>query len=209
MPTAMASFVMISRCSGAILSDTSTASSTLDAITAKPFLHASVAVSLLGDGMAASCLTTSELTASTSCLLVDTRMGLASTSCSACASRSAATVPGSAVSSQMTSTSLGPASMSIAVPDCDTRLLAAVTHWLPGPTMMSHLGTGPMPCESVATACAPPTLSIPSALATWAAAIVTWSGWGLATHTCLTPAARAVQAVMSTDEGRGYLPPGA
>lgn len=33
----------------------------------------------------------------------------------------------------------------------------------------------------------------------------TLSGWGDATQTVLTPAARAVQAVMRTLEGRGYL----
>mmetsp|Transcript_14510 Transcript_14510/g.35525 ORF Transcript_14510/g.35525 Transcript_14510/m.35525 type:complete len:201 (-) Transcript_14510:402-1004(-) len=200
---------MISRCSGAILSLTAIASSMLDASTQKPLATAAAAVSLFGEGRSASCLATSALTASISPLLVVTRMGRASTSCSACARRSAATVAGSAVSSAITSTSEGPASMSMAVPLCDTRLLAAVTHWLPGPTMMSHLGTGPMPCERVATACAPPTLSRPSASATCAAAIVTLSGWGDATHTFFTPAMRAVQAVMSTLEGSGYRPPGA
>ena len=35
------------------------------------------------------------------------------------------------------------------------------------------------------------------------------AGLGDATMTCLTPAATAVTAVMSTDEGRGNLPPGA
>ena len=56
--------------------------------------------------------------------------------CSAWARRSAATCPGSAVSSASTTISLGPASLSIST--CPrTRRLAAATKALPGPTILS------------------------------------------------------------------------
>ena len=42
-----------------------------------------------------------------------------------------------------------------------------------------------------------------------AAASVMGAGRGLATQTSWTPAARAVSAVISTDDGSGYRPPGA
>jgi hypothetical protein len=49
------------------------------------------------------------------------------------------TVPLLTVSSHMTRTSLGPASMSI--PQCPlTKLFAAVTHLFPGPTITLHGG---------------------------------------------------------------------
>jgi len=38
-----------------------------------------------------------------------------------------------------------------------------------------------------------------------ASCVHTLSGWGDATHTILTPAARAVQAVIITLDGSGYL----
>ncbi len=41
--------------------------------------------------------------------------------------------------------------------------------------------------------------------ATWAAASANLSGRGFATHTFFTPATLAVIAVMSTDDGSGYL----
>mmetsp|Transcript_21898 Transcript_21898/g.44377 ORF Transcript_21898/g.44377 Transcript_21898/m.44377 type:complete len:200 (+) Transcript_21898:330-929(+) len=199
---------MISRCSGAMVSLTVMASSTVLVSTAKPLLTAAVAVSLLGLGSSASCFCTSTSTASIVPSSRHTRIGRASTSCSACASKSAATVAGSAEASAMTSTSEGPASMSIAHLPC-TSDLAAVTHWFPGPTMMLAAGQPPTPCAMAAIACAPPSLSIPSALATNAAAFVTWSGWGLETHTFGTPASRAVMAVIMTLDGKGYRPPGA
>eukprot|EP00953_Heterococcus_sp_UTEX-ZZ885_P000647 871-Heterococcus_DN1.PRE.1 len=92
--------------------------------------------------------------------------------------------------------------MSIAQRPC-TSDLAAVTHLFPGPTMMSQAGTEPEPKASAATPCAPPMHSSRSAPATCAAAMVIGSGLGEATTTVLTPAARAVTAVMSTEEGSG------
>ena len=91
----------------------------------------------------------------------------------------------------------------------DTSFLAAVTHRLPGPTMTSAAGMGPTPYAMAAMACAPPTQMNPSTPARCAAASVAGAGLGLATQTCSTPATRAVIAVMSTDDGSGYLPPGA
>ena len=61
----------------------------------------------------------------------------------------------------------------------------------------------------VAMACAPPTFKKRSAPAMCAAARVMGAGWGDDRQTVLHPAALAVTAVMMTEEGRGYLPPGA
>lgn len=85
----------------------------------------------------------------------------------------------------------------------EMRLLAAVTQRLPGPTMTSQAGTFPTPYAMAAMACAPPMHSSASASATYAAASVIWAGRGDATTTVLTPATRAVMAVMSTEEGSG------
>ncbi len=109
---------------------------------------------------------------------------------------------GSAVSSASTTSSLGPASMSMLTRPA-TCCLAAVTQRLPGPTMQSTAGTAPAPNASAAMAWAPPTVSTASAPATWAAARVIGAGRGEATQTSETPAARAVTAVISTLEGRG------
>ena len=68
-------------------------------------------------------------------------------SCSACASRSAATNSGRALSSAITSTSDGPAGRSSAAPSgsAATSCLAAVTQALPGPKILSTLGTLAVP----------------------------------------------------------------
>jgi hypothetical protein len=55
----------------------------------------------------------------------------------------------------------------------------------------------------------PPIASKPSAPAIYAAANVAKAGLGDAAMTVGTPAALAVHTVISTDEGKGYLPPGA
>jgi hypothetical protein len=55
----------------------------------------------------------------------------------------------------------------------------------------------------LAIACAPPTHTNRSAPATYAAARVIGAGRGLATITFGHPAARAVTAVMRTDDGSG------
>lgn len=57
--------------------------------------------------------------------------------------------------------------------------------------------------------CAPPMARNMSAPATKAAPSVICAGRGDATTTVVTPATRAVTAVMSTEDGRGYRPPGA
>ena len=64
-------------------------------------------------GKSLSCRSTSSDTSRASVSLVVTSTALASLSCSAWESRSAATVAASALSSAMTSISLGPATMSI------------------------------------------------------------------------------------------------
>ncbi|MNI34666.1 hypothetical protein D3C73_886640 [compost metagenome] len=78
--------------------------------------------------------------------------------CSACARRSAATNSGLAVSSAITSTSEGPAGMSMLtlVRPCIIDF-AFVTNWLPGPKILSTLGIDWVPNAIAATACAPPT----------------------------------------------------
>jgi hypothetical protein len=77
-----------------------------------------------------------------------------------CASRSAATKRAFAESSATTSTSDGPAGKSMAAPAGSAAMicLAAVTHALPGPKILSTLRTDPVPNASAAIACAPPIL---------------------------------------------------
>mmetsp|Transcript_21889 Transcript_21889/g.75488 ORF Transcript_21889/g.75488 Transcript_21889/m.75488 type:complete len:206 (-) Transcript_21889:470-1087(-) len=205
---------MTSRCSGATASDTRSASSTDSQATAKPLAHAGAATAFVG--RFSSCASRAALILATifsAPALPDpsdekaTTMGRATTSCSACASMSAATVAASAVSSQMTSTSDGPAIMSMPTrADVAAQALAAVTHALPGPQSTSARGTpssASAPVAMAAMAWAPPTATSTSAPATWAAASVTGRGLGVATTTVLTPAARAVTAVMSTELGSG------
>ena len=62
--------------------------------------------------------------------------------CSACESRSAAMCSGFAEPSAMTSTSEGPAGMSMEIMASllDSSILAAVTYWLPGPSILSTCG---------------------------------------------------------------------
>mmetsp|Transcript_4783 Transcript_4783/g.13778 ORF Transcript_4783/g.13778 Transcript_4783/m.13778 type:complete len:210 (-) Transcript_4783:565-1194(-) len=209
----MAFSVWISKCSGAMSSEIRTQCSMVSHLTAKLCFSACKAVDLFGSGSAAICNFTAISTCSITSSEVLNKMARATTSCSACAMRSAATTFGLAVSSQMTNTSDGPASMSI--PHLPLTIdLAAVTHLFPGPQITSHRGistpsVGAMPYAIAPIACAPPTQRKVSTSAMWAAAIVIFAGLGLASTTVSQPAARAVTAVMMTDEGSGYRPPGA
>ena len=92
-----------------------------------------------------------------------------STPCSACESKSAATNAGLAESSAITSTSEGPAGMSMATSRNDTSCLAAVTYWFPGPKILYTLGTDSVPYAMAAIACVPPILKIRCIPATFAA----------------------------------------
>ena len=64
---------------------------------------------------------------------------------------------GSAVWSAITSTSLGPASMSMRTRPCTWRL-ASATYWLPGPTITSTRGMVAVPKASAPMAQAEPAL---------------------------------------------------
>ena len=194
-----------SRCSGAMVSHANTASSQLPTISAKPFFRAARA--LLAVGNVASCRSTAAFTAATSFAELVTSIGRASLSCSACASRSAASVSGFAASSATISNSEGPANMSIRTRS-ETSNLAAVTHRLPGPTITSQRGTSPQPPANAPIACAPPAWSKPSTLATAAAASIKGDATGDATQMLVTPATRAVTAVINRLETSGNLPPG-
>lgn len=108
----------------------------------------------------------------------------------------------SAELSASTTSSEGPASMSMPAMRPDTICFAAVTQALPGPQITSHAGTA-TPSASAAIACAPPAASTASAPATAAAAKVIGCGSGDATTTRSTPATRAGVTVISTDDGSG------
>src|SRR6187549_858713 len=89
-----------------------------------------------------------------------------------------------------------------------TSAFADATHRLPGPTILSTRGTDSVPYASAAIACAPPSLNSLETPASIAAAITTGSGRGHTATTSRTPAATAGMAVISSDEGSGYRPPG-
>ena len=115
----------------------------------------------------------------------------------------------------MTSTSDGPAGRSMAAPagSAATICLAAVTHALPGPKILSTLRTDSVPKASAAIACAPPilyTVSTPqSSAATSTAACSLPSGPGeLAMARALQPAIRAGTASMMAVDGSGAEPAG-
>jgi len=129
-----------------------------------------------------------------------TRIGTASSSCSACASRSAAIQRGSTLSSAPITTSVGPAIESIPTSP-NTSRLAAATYAFPGPTILSTRGTVSVPYAIAATACAPPITNTRSTPAIRAAAIVSGDGPGVVMTISLTPATRAGTAVMTTVDG--------
>ena len=120
--------------------------------------------------------------------------------CSAWASRSAAHWPASAVASAIRTTSLGPAGRSIAHA-LETSSLAAVTHWLPGPTILSTGSIVSVPYASAATACAPPTAYTSSMPSSRATASVASAGRGVTTAIRPTPATRAGTAAITSDDG--------
>ena len=92
-------------------------------------------------GNVAHCLFSSSIVSSITFFDVVNTKGLAFSSCSACASKSAAMKLGFAVSSAIIATSEGPATISIPTSP-KTMDLAAATYSFPGPTILS---TGSMP----------------------------------------------------------------
>ena len=161
------------------------------------------------------CLSICIATASASAEDVVTSTACASVLCSACASRSAATNSARAVASAITSTSDGPAGRSSAAPSGSvaTSSLAAVTHALPGPKILSTFGTVCVPYAIAAIACAPPTLNTrrtPQRLAmvsTAGSAVPSRRG-GVQMMRVGQPAMRAGTASMIAAEGRGATPAG-
>ena len=132
------------------------------------------------------------------------RIACAISSCSACENRSIATQSAWALESAITSTSEGPATMSMPTRP-NTRRFAAATYAFPGPTILSTAGTVAVPKASAATACAPPTRTMRSTPAKAAAAstgpLTTPSGVGVTMINSRTPATLAAMALMTTDEG--------
>ena len=160
----------------------------------------------------ASCTSSSCCTASASAMESVMSTADAFLSCSAWLSRSAATKRGSDLPSASTSTSDGPAIMSM--PTCPkTCFFASATKALPGPTILSTRGIDAVPYASAATACAPPTLKIRPTPATCAAArmygLTEPSLFGGVTMTISsTPAIFAGIASISTVDGYAAVPPG-
>ena len=89
-----------------------------------------------------------------------------------------------------------------------TSAFAAATYRFPGPTILSTRGTVAVPYASAAIACAPPSRNSRETPASSAAAMTTGSGRGQTAMMSRTPAAAAGIAVISSDEGSGYRPPG-
>jgi hypothetical protein len=145
-------------------------------------------------------------TAFASSRLVVTRIARASGSCSACARRSAA-IQSARPRSDHTTISLGPAWKSIAQSGA-TSALAAATHALPGPTILSARVIDAVPYASAAMACAPPSLSTRVAPASMAAQQIAGVIAGQTTVIWRTPAVRAGTTVMIRLETSGNLPPG-
>ena len=133
-------------------------------------------------------------------------------SCSAWLIRSAARNLGLADLSAIIRISLGPAIISISTVPYKS-FLAVATKILPGPTILSTLGTLSVPYAIAATACAPPIRKILSTPASLAAARI--FGFGLpffigGVHITIssTPAILAGIAFISTDDGYAAVPPG-
>mmetsp|Transcript_16424 Transcript_16424/g.51045 ORF Transcript_16424/g.51045 Transcript_16424/m.51045 type:complete len:261 (+) Transcript_16424:418-1200(+) len=165
-------------------------------------------------GSAAACLATSASTAIVS-IPTATSTTCESGPCSACDKRSAATKAGSASPSAITSTSDGPAGMSIdtVASEFCRIILAAVTYWLPGPKILSTLGVVCVPCAMAATACAPPALSkcvTPAFFAQYVTSGHTLPSLrgGVASTRVEHPAIMAGTDSMSAVEGSTAVPPG-
>ena len=135
--------------------------------------------------------------------------------CSACDSRSQQTAVTSASSSAMTSTSDGPAGISLAAPPGRAAIccLASVTQALPGPNNLAQAGMLSVPSPIAAMACAPPTLNtrlIPQrdAAAKMAGATCPFLSGGVHRITCSQAAICAGIASMITVDISGAVPPG-
>ena len=133
--------------------------------------------------------------------------------CSACERKSLATKRSSALPSATTSTSLGPAGMSIATPALFTCIFASITKRLPGPNILLTRGTLSVPNAIAATACAPPLLKMactPHFHAAYKMAGCTLPSAPAGVHitTLRHPAMRAGMASISTVENSGEWPPG-
>jgi hypothetical protein len=132
-------------------------------------------------------------------------------SCSACASRSAATQSGLALSSATITTSLGPATESM--PTCpNSWRLASATNALPGPITLFTARIDCVPQASAAIATAPPSCSTsrtPSSPASASAMSLTRPPLGgVAMTISRTPATCAGTTVISTLDGYSARPPG-
>ena len=134
----------------------------------------------------------------------DSRIARASSSCSAWANRSIATHSGGVSPSHTTTTSDGPAIMSMPTAPKTSRF-AVATQMLPGPTILSTRGTVAVPQAIAATACAPPMVKTRCTPQIRAAASTRSfsSPPGAGTHitSSATPATCAGIAFMITDDG--------
>ena len=90
-----------------------------------------------------------------------------------------------------------------------TQYFAAVTYRFPGPHTIAQPSLAPLPYASAAIAAGPPAAINRSAPASAAAAMTSRVGRGDATTIRVTPAARAVSAVIIIVDGSGCRPPGA
>ena len=143
---------------------------------------------------------TSAATAAASAASRLSRIASLSGPCSACASRSAAHWPASAVASAITTTSLGPAGRSIAHA-LETSSFAAVTQRFPGPTILSTRAIVSVPYASAAIAWAPPTAYTSSIPSSRAVASVASAGRGVTTAIRSTPATGAGTAAITSEDG--------
>ena len=164
-------------------------------------------------GKRASCLSSSTPTFSAIPRPVASSTTWLSGPCSAWDKRSAATYRASAVPSATTSTSDGPAGISIATPDKAASCLAAITYWLPGPKILYTAGMLSVPNVIAATACIPPALNTrdtPHNAAVHNTAGFTLPSGEGGVHNTVSrhPAIAAGTASISTVEKSGALPPG-
>ena len=146
---------------------------------------------------------------------VTTRTTCESGPCSAWLRRSAATCAGGAPASATTSTSDGPAGMSMATMASEfwSVIFAAVTNWFPGPKILSTFGHVSVPWPSAAIACAPPAWRMwvtPAFFATYSTSGTTAPSLvgGVANTTVSQPAIFAGTASIRAVEGRTAVPPG-
>jgi hypothetical protein len=94
-----------------------------------------------------------------------------------------------------------------------TSIFAAVTHWLPGPNILSTLGTDSVPYASAATAWAPPafrTADAPTRFATYITSgeMLPSGRGGVARTISWHPATWAGMPSIRAVEGRMAVPPG-